>query len=52
MSLPSRGALPLEARQAAWDRLWQRLLAPPPQEPDPDVTAEADDRGDTSQNGA
>jgi hypothetical protein len=23
-------ALPLEARRAAWDRLWRILLAPPP----------------------
>lgn len=34
--------LPLEARRAAWDRLWRILLAPPasqefPIEADPDV---------------
>jgi hypothetical protein len=28
----SPAALPLEARQAAWSRLWQRLLAEPPPE--------------------
>jgi len=31
----SPAALPLEARQAAWSRLWQRLLADPPPRPEP-----------------
>ena len=30
MPLPS--PLPLEARRAAWDRLWRILLAPPPED--------------------
>jgi hypothetical protein len=34
------GALPLEARQAAWDRLWQLLLASPPADPNPDPELE------------
>jgi hypothetical protein len=34
--------LPLEARQAAWSALWRRLLAPIPDDPDP----ENDDRDD------
>ncbi len=25
-----RGLLPIEARRVLWDRLWARLLAPPP----------------------
>jgi hypothetical protein len=33
-------ALPIEARQAAWDALWRRLLSNPPQDPEP---AEPDD---------
>ena len=32
----SPSALPLEARQAAWDALWRRLLSDPPQDPGPD----------------
>jgi len=41
--------LPIEARQAAWDRLWKRLLQPvphrspacePTEEPDDETTAE------------
>jgi hypothetical protein len=30
--------LPLEARQAAWDALWRRLLAEPPRDDDTDDT--------------
>ncbi|MDP9367260.1 MAG: hypothetical protein M3Q03_03110 [Chloroflexota bacterium] len=26
-----RGLLPIEARRILWDRLWARLLAPPPE---------------------
>lgn len=26
-----RGLLPIEARRVLWDRLWARLLAPPPE---------------------
>jgi hypothetical protein len=28
--------LPIEARQAAWDALWRRLLAEPPRDDDPE----------------
>jgi hypothetical protein len=37
VSSPS-AVLPLEARQAAWDALWRRLLAEPPRDdaPEPD----------------
>jgi hypothetical protein len=28
--------MPLEARQAAWDALWRRLLAEPPRDDDPE----------------
>ena len=34
VSSPS-ALLPLEARQAAWDALWRRLLSDPPQDPEP-----------------
>jgi hypothetical protein len=27
--MPPSSSLPLEARRAAWDRLWRILLAPP-----------------------
>jgi hypothetical protein len=33
--------LPIEARQAAWDALWRRLLSDPPKDPEP---AEAEDQ--------
>jgi hypothetical protein len=40
--MPSPAALPLEARQAAWDALWRRLLAEPPVDDDsPDSEADA-----------
>jgi hypothetical protein len=35
VSSPS-AVLPLEARQAAWDALWRRLLAEPPRDDDPE----------------
>jgi hypothetical protein len=35
---PPSAVLPLEARQAAWDALWCRLLAPIPDDDDPDDT--------------
>ena len=41
--MPSRtNPLPIEARQAAWDALWRRLLAEPPVDDDsPDSEADA-----------
>jgi glucose-6-phosphate dehydrogenase assembly protein OpcA len=33
--------LPIEARLAAWDRLWQRLLAEPVDDPDTESQGEA-----------
>ena len=41
VSAPS-AMLPLEARQAAWDALWRRLLADPPRDDD----SESDDPED------
>jgi hypothetical protein len=34
--MPSHSQLPLEARQAAWDALWRRLLAPVSDDDDPE----------------
>jgi hypothetical protein len=35
--------LPLEARQAAWDALWRRLLSPIPDDPEADEASEDPD---------
>ncbi len=32
--MPSSSALPIEARQASWALLWERLLRPVPADPD------------------
>jgi hypothetical protein len=40
-------ALPIEARQAAWDALWKRLLSDPPQDSEPPKPKDHDeDEGD------
>jgi hypothetical protein len=41
MSRPSTAELPIEARQAAWQRLWERLLIEPPT---PDDNPESEPR--------
>jgi hypothetical protein len=43
VSAPS--ALPLEARRAAWDALWKRLLAPTPDD-DPEPENDDEERPD------
>jgi hypothetical protein len=35
--------LPTEARRAAWDALWKRLLSDPPRDPEPAETEEHED---------
>jgi hypothetical protein len=42
--MPSPSTLPLEARQAAWDALWRRLLTPIPD----DDTPKPDDEDDAA----
>jgi hypothetical protein len=41
--MPSPSALPVEARRAAWDALWRRLLAPILDDNNPDEEAPTDD---------
>jgi hypothetical protein len=38
--------LPLEARQAAWDALWRRLLAEPPRDDAPETDEQVEERAD------
>jgi hypothetical protein len=45
---PSSPVLPLEARQAAWRRLWERLLAEPPTPADPETEPAEDEVVDSS----
>jgi hypothetical protein len=45
-SVSARCVLPLEARQAAWDALWRRLLEPIPDEDDPDPENDDEERPD------
>jgi hypothetical protein len=42
-------SLPLEARRAAWARLWERLLAEPPQEPVPESMPQTADDDESLQ---
>lgn len=50
VSAPS--TIPLEARRAAWDRLWLRLLAEPPaSEPEP-ANSTDDESDDTDKDAA
>jgi hypothetical protein len=44
VSAPS--ALPLEARQAAWDLLWRRLLVPIPDDDEPEAGSDQDHEQD------
>jgi hypothetical protein len=39
------GSLPLHARVAAWNRIWERLLAPPVRDDEEMLEAAGDDPG-------
>lgn len=45
---PSALPLPIEARRAAWDALWKRLLTVPPQDPEPDELDDPDEESEAA----